>query len=266
MKTLVIGNSTDFVNTTDHLNKHNCAYKVRSRGLSKVVMLNGNKGIMRFYDNKMSSAFLSGMVRRDIDKFIEKKGVPFIYDKFYNTQYVNVAAIEKVIGVPVYCIDINYCYFQTAYNLGYISKKTFKRGTDGDNHTKLKEGVLAAIGGLNSLDFYEEYNKGQKVREYIDWEKHKKYSPFYWNVIAEVWYLMDECKRILGNDMYMWLTDCCYTSEKRKQEVYDLFEKKGYKCKHFIADFERVDEKNKMVYWFDTKANRTKGIPYYNNY
>lgn len=259
MKVISTGNLENFDKALERLVAAKSDFVVKERGASRQVSLDHNMG-MKFMAGKMSGAFMCSLVKKDIDNYLLTKPKPLVYNKFYNVQYINANAIEKLGNKPIACYDADYCYFQTAYNLGYITKKTFKRGIA---DKKLKSGLLAAIGGLNSLDFYKEYKGGVLVKKYPDWDKYNKYSPFYWNVIERVWTMMQDCIALLGDDLYMWLTDCCYINPDREEEVKKFLEAKGYNHKRFMANFESIDFNKNEVVWYDAKANKVKTMSFY---
>mgnify|MGYP003344444472 CR=1 FL=1 len=78
-------------------------------------------------------------------------------------------------------IDINACYWTTAYQLGYISESLFNRGLD----TCKKAGLLISIGCLNKRPTIKRYENGKLTSTYYDEISYAKYSPFYWNIIKK---------------------------------------------------------------------------------
>ncbi len=259
MKITCHGNLETYEKAFARLSEHKADFTVRTRGVSKNINLGSNYG-MRFVNSHMAGAFMCGLVKRDIDNYLLKNDVPLVNHRFYNVQYVNIQAIEKIGKAPFACYDANYCYFQTAYNLGYITRKTFKRGI---RDKEIKPGLLAAIGGLGSLDFCEDYKGGKLVNKYPDWDKYNRYSPFYWNVITVIWKMMQDCIAEFGDDLYMWLTDCAYINTSREKDLKLFLEKRGYEHKRFMANFEGIDYDKEKLSWYDAKANRVKTMSYF---
>lgn len=239
------------------IQKHNKSkFKATSSGLSRLVVF--DSGIKyRFFghgsraNNVIKGAFFVKMMRSSIDKYIETYGIVVSPEK-PTAQTFNPDAIKEVIGQPITCLDLNLCYWRTAYLLGYIDEKLYNKGID----SGYKGGMLISIGALNALPLIEHYEDGKIVTKSFDNERHAKYSPFYWSIIAKVNDLMMEVYKELKDDMYMWLTDCAFIKTSRQNEVIAIFKRYGFPFKTYTSDFLYCDDK--QVEWFDCKENKKK--------
>jgi len=203
-------------------------------------------------------------VRKNIDSYIEKGGkIPKLKYMpkliLYNFEQINRISLENQSSESkesTYAIDINACFFKTAYNLGYFTEelysKAWKRRKD------WKFGLLASIGSLNKHETIDTYKEGVLVDSDINSEYIDTYSPFYWSVINYVAEVMMEIAHELGDDFYMWLTDCVYLNEDRKESIEKILDKHNYEYKDFYIQFNDLDEK--MVKWYDFKSKEDKFI------
>jgi hypothetical protein len=224
--------------------------------------------MFRFFGNTDGSGSINGayfctMVKRDIDEYILNNTPPLkpIYRPML--RFFNVEEIPNVIGKPIQALDVNMCYFQTAYNLGYVSEKTYKMARKKiSEHNKIKQGLTASIGSLNKLTLVETYKDGVKIDQKLDYKTYDKYSPFYWRIIKEVYDFLTEAADILQKDFYMAQTDCIYFNVLRKKEIYDLCAKFNYKFKLFTVEFKEITDTS--VTWFDHKDQKEKTVNHIN--
>ena len=267
MTTIRGGYLHKFSDDLERLKNGKASFQIVSSGLTrKIVFLKKNKVTnKRLYFGHKKDDILPGVhmvngVRRNIDAYIEKGGkIPIVKYRPKLVLY-NFMQIEKVLqkNPPdlTYAIDINACYFKTAYNLGYISENLYKKGWEKRKQNKL--GLLASIGSLNKHETIEVYDKGKLKDTHTNWEYKNKYSPFYWAVINYVAKVMMEIAHSLGDDFYMWLTDCVYIDKKHKKIVEDILDKHGYDYKNFFIEFNQLGPKK--LHWYDFKAQEQKYI------
>lgn len=207
---------------------------------------------------------LSNIVKRDIKKYLDSG---FDYDKRgkdYSEQQFNEDAIEKNIGNLIISIDVNDCYWQTAYNLGYITKKTYEGGL---RKKEWKIGRNASIGSLAKIEVITAYDKGSVVKDHLG--KPKKtvlnplegYQEIRHNIVGYVCDLFKKLSGVLKNDMCMVLTDCVFTTIERRKEVEQFFLDYGYKCKFKCIEFVEFKKNERVVKWIELK-NPSK-IKYY---
>ena len=251
------------------LQKKKGNFKVISSGLTRKIIFPKYKQetLKRLYYGNSSKDKLPGVhmvsaVRRNIDSYLKKGGkVPKVK---YNPKLVlyNYDQINKVVNAKqpqlIYAIDINACFFRTAYNLKFINKDLFDKAW-----TKRKEwkfGLLASIGSLNKQETIEEYKNGVLTKTNMNKEYRNKYSPFYWAVINEVAKVMMEIANTLNDKFYMWLTDCVYIDREHANKVEKILNKYNYQYKTFYIEFESIDER--VIKWHDFKEGGTKYINY----
>ena len=199
-------------------------------------------------------------VRRNIDNYIESgKPIPKLEYRPKLVLY-NFMEIEKAINKNprdlTNAIDINACYFKTAYNLGFINEDLYIKGWEKRKENKL--GLLASIGSLNKHETIETYKNGKLRTTDTNWEYKNKYSPFYWAIINKVAEVMMEIAHALGENFYMWLTDCVYVDRDKKKIATDILDKYGYDYKSFYIEF--TDLRGRQLNWYDFKANEEKYI------
>jgi hypothetical protein len=242
----------------EYARKSKQSFQIVSTGLSrKILMPNGYK--LNYFgrkgtNNLVEGAFLVMMVRREIDAYIEKNGIPPKVEPT-QVQTFNFTAIRKVLSgkrVPVVGVDINACYWFVAHKLGYISDTLFERGLN----TKKKKGLLIAIGCLNKLPMIKTYVDGECVATDFDMESHNTYSPFYWNVINYTHELMIESFKLFGDDWYMFLTDCLFVSVDKIKDAQEFLKEKGFFYKNHSIEFKTFDSRN--ITWYDFKDQKIK--------
>jgi hypothetical protein len=251
-------------NFTDTLRKAIASresFRVVSNGLSrKIVFDNGIK--YNFFgkkdkDNYVEGVWLTAMVRKEIDAYIEKNGIPPTPPKV-DVQLFNIPKINKIVQkgkrYPLVGVDINSCYWRTAFLLGYISEELYERGLK----TCKKMGLLVAIGCLNKRPIVKEYIDGEMRMAKHDADYYDRYSPFYWSIIYHTYKIMMEAYEEFSEDFVMYITDCLFVEMGRKNGAKLFFEERGYECKSHIIDIVSYD--GRQLIWYDTKANRKKGI------
>ena len=237
-------------------NKNN--FEVVSSGLSKSLILDSGIKFNFFPNNKDSrveGVHFVNMVRRSIDKYIEENGIVDKVDENPQVQTFNSDGISLAGDNDVCCLDLNSCYWRTANILGYIDDKLYKKGVE----SGLKKGLLISIGALNKLKHIDKYENGKKVSTRIDEDYKIRYSPFYWNIIKRVRDLMMTVYEQLGDDFYMWLTDCAFIKPDSYDKVEKIFNDAGYPFKIYKARFTLFDGIN--VFWYDYKAEQSKTMP-----
>lgn len=170
--------------------------------------------------------------------------------KPYKEQAFCLGHIESVIGKPMVMLDINNCYWQTAYKLGYMSNDTYVAGR---RKNAWKIGRNAAIGGLCKRQYITPYVNGrpvpalrrvispkkefQWVRNHIISYVYEKFFSFYENV--------------LRRDFYMFLTDAVVTTPEMARQIKKLLWLDGYLCSEKTIEFTAVDREKRYVRWFD---------------
>ncbi len=244
-----------------HHQNHKSDFKIIYSGLSRKMVFDGGSRVFRYFGEEgtgfVDGAYFSSMVKRDVDKYLENNDPPSAPNDKPNLCHFNLGQIPYVIGQPVQALDLNNCYFRTAYNLGYITEKTYKNAMDKIKHKKkIKDGLLVSIGMLNKLDLEETYKDGVCVHKRLLDDIYKKYSPFYWKIIQSVYDFLMDIAQYLGRDFYMCLMDCIYFNLERRADVIEYMKTKPYNYKLFICEFTEID--HIKVKWDDWKDARPK--------
>lgn len=178
----------------------------------------------------------------------------------YSEQGFNLDSIEKNIGKVLVSIDINDCYWQTAYNKGWITEKTYLSGL---KKKDWKVGRNASIGSLCKVEMITTYKNGViardsqgKIRRKIT-RKEAAYQYVRHNIIGFVCDMFIELANILGDDFFMYLTDCVFTTMERKKEVEEFFKKYGYSCKSKTFEFTNIYREDRVVEWVELREPDT---------
>jgi hypothetical protein len=252
------GNLTDFVTFLMKHQENSSNFQVTSKGSSRIVEF--ESGIKyRFFghgktkSSRIEGAYFATMLKNSVDKYIDRYGIIEKRDGIIS-QVFNVKGIEESVGKPICCLDLNLCYWRTAYLLGYIDRKLYDKGIESGH----KRGMLVSIGSLNTLPIIEKYENGSMISQTADSELNARYSPFYWAIIGKVYDLCMEVYKVIGDDLYMWLTDCAFISIEKQNEVIEVFEKFGFPYKTYTSDFTYCD--GTTVEWYDCKESKLKTI------
>jgi hypothetical protein len=198
-------------------------------GMSRVMKFSDGNSERESYSVKKGCGFhLSKMCLKEVDKRV-KSGlyVPkSTNDREEQSQvYFHPENIRKYQTEPVSCIDIEYCYWTTACNIGAISKEFYDYGLKGGR--KWKEGRNASIGSLGTTIFESTYHLGKLINE-----KHYKrpYNCVRLDVVDKVWDIACEIGYNLGDGIFMFLTDAFYVHTSKEKEVVAKLKDYGYKC------------------------------------
>ena len=244
-----VGDISDFVRYLKIQKDAGSKFKVLSSGMSRTIEFeNGFR--QRFFGIKggksiIPGSYFVGMLKKSIDKYIAKKGIVPKQGK---------PLVQKVGDKPIACLDLNLCYWRTAFLLGFMDEELYKKGMKSGH----KRGMLVSIGALNKLPIIEHYEKGKQVSKSFDEVYNSTYSPFYWAILNKVNDLAMEIYKEIKDDMYMWLTDCAFVSMDKQKHVISIIERYGFNYKTYTSNFTYVD--NRSVQWFDCKHNKFKSM------
>ncbi len=202
---------------------------------------------------------LSRMVKRDINLWLKDNAVePNKMD--YKEQLFCLDNIQRVIGKSVVLIDINDCYWSTIKILGYITEKTYLSGLQ---KKEWKMGRNASIGSLAKKSQKTVYKNGTRGSGEII-ETLREYQYIRNNIISHIYKLFLELRNILGEDFFMFLTDCVVTTVNKRKLVEDFLISRGYRSKYKTIEFDKVDRVIKKVYWYDYSEVKKCKNKYYN--
>lgn len=198
---------------------------------------------------------LSKIFTEDIDAWILKhKGKIPIWDTNYTEQMFNVHAIKYHLGQQLTMIDINDCYWHTAYMLGYITELTYVKGR---KMKAWKIGRNACIGALIKTKIVQGYTNGKR-----DPDKRRivRTPPEYHNIrnhiIGHVHKIFRHLFNQMGNTFCMFLTDCIVTTYGKKRDVEKYLHEEGYRTKSKPIEFTGIDTVKRKISWYDFSAKQ----------
>jgi predicted HAD superfamily phosphohydrolase YqeG len=230
-------------------------FTVVSYGSTKKIIYGKNKFVFSGLKKtkKPLGIHLVAYVKKDIDKLVEpvfneetqqyeesKYKIPKIPTKRPHLTFIHHKNLDWYgAGQQALAIDINHCYWRTAYLLGFITEFTYNKGIEKKEY---KDGRLIAIGTLGKILTVTKYVNGVKSEEYQDDRDYIKYGGFFWAVITKVHALLLELWTTLKEDFLMFLTDCVVIDPCKREISIAIIEKHGYSCKEFGLVFTDIDE------------------------
>lgn len=239
-------------------------HHVSSGSAEKIIHIDKVHGETQwsFFDFKQSKGrghHLSKAFKKEINVLISKdkkrKNKKIRNYPLGMAQLFNESTLKTVIGKEVLAMDINDCYWQTAFNLGYISEKLYK---DGLRKKEWKLGRNACIGGLNKSTTIQPYNSGVKEQVITVYAK-EKYRQVRDHIIYYVYRLFIELYRKNPDKFYMFLTDCIFTTKDNESYIRKYFKSFGYKCKVKHVKILSLDKELKRVMWIDEEERIKTG-------
>ena len=126
-----VGDISDFVRHLDIQKNAKTKFKVFSSGMSRTIEFdNGYK--QKFFGMRGGNSIIPGsyfvnMLKKSIDKYIVEKGIVSKQGR-PTIQLFNIEAIKKIGDKPIACIDLNLCYWRTAFLLGFMDEGLYKKG------------------------------------------------------------------------------------------------------------------------------------------
>jgi hypothetical protein len=252
---IIVKKRENFVQDRQHLidNKKNFEY-INSGSVDRIIY-NGKEFISVDLAHSggrghhMNKRFMS-----DIDAWlVENRDSQVFYGNNYSEQMFNLDGIEKHLGQCMAMIDINNCYWRTAYLLGYITYQTYIIGLKKDSW---KIGRNACIGSLCKTETRSVYVNGvmnrslkRTIRQPLEYQSIRNH------IITHIYGLFNELFKLMGNTFCMFLTDCLVTTYDQRRFVEKYFKGHGYTCKDKPIEFLKVDRDAKRVTWLDFTAN-----------
>lgn len=245
-------------------------FTIVSYGATKKIIYGKNTFIFSGIkgEKKPQGMHLIGMVKRDIDAIISDSyniekdefeiwnRIPKIPQRKPNLTYIDYEKCNWFgVGVQALAIDINHCYWRTAFLLGYIKEETYLKGIEKNEY---KDGRLIAIGTLGKMLTVKKYENGVKIKEYIDDRDYLKYGRFFWHVISKIYELMQDLMSQLKDDFLMFLTDCVFIDPNKRDLAIQIMTKHGYSTKEYLCTF--TDIENKKVSWVTDKGEEKQMI------
>lgn len=254
-----MGGHKEYHKQLDNLNAVQYPYVTKHDGNNSVIYIKdlaGDKVAYTYFEGVRGSGFhVCALVKKDIEEWI-KKNSGFDYKKYgfpdYNEQIFNLQKIEKNIGRPMLGIDVNGCYFNTMFKLGYIRQRTYDMAYK--KADEWKTGRNASVGMLAKEIVYAmyEFKDGQRWRMDRIIIADKKKQAIRHHIIGHVWKTFQDLFKELNGDFYMFLTDCIYVDPKHLKKVTKFFEKKGYTSKYKKFKLTKLNKKKQRVIWWDS--------------
>lgn len=267
-KTVFTVKENEYNSIRDFLHNRGDKYELVVSGTTEKIRCNG-KTYLSFDRTAVirNGYFISNLVRKDVSNWLaDEKNTLIERKRDYVEQKFCLENIEKNVGKLLVSIDINDCYWQTAYNLGYITEKTYGKGLE---QKAWKVGRNASIGSLCKAEMITTYKGGmimrgddKKLQRKVI-HRDERYQHVRHNIIGIVHDMFIDLARQLGDDFFMFLTDCVFTTIEKKTFVEDFFNQYGYKCKYKTFEFVNIDRNEKTVSWIELKE---MDVPKYYRY
>jgi hypothetical protein len=142
-------------------------------------------------------------------------------------RYENYEDAQKVTAT-----DINNAYWTIAYQLGYISDNTYKKGLK----TKLKEVRLSALSSLGIDKRYVKIKKGIVTKEEKIVLGDAELKAIYENIRNTCFKHMMNASKLLGKDFIAYKTDCIYYKDTvaNRKIIQSYFHKQELKYKQLV--------------------------------
>lgn len=255
-KKIVMTNRKEFLDLKEFLCKRKDNFDYTSAGSINTIIFDNKEFISVDVEEAGGRGHhLNKRYKKDINNWIVENGEAMQqYPPDYKEQLFNLSAIEKCIGRPVVAIDINDCYWKTSLKLGYITEETYIIGL---KKKEWKTGRNACIGSLRKTKTIVPYVAGKpqyKLKRPI--KSPKEYGWIRNHIIGFIYQMFFRLYEELGDNFYMFLTDCIFTDYKSKRYVEKFFADYGYKVKSKPVEFLSVDRKEKKISWYDFEAPR----------
>lgn len=256
----------DFDRVVARLKKSEVNFRVEMSGVTRIIyyldgygnvarkaIYHGHKGMER-----MEGLELVTMVRRELRKRIEEgNNAPRfkVGTKVVRFHIENMTSAMND-GAEIAEVDLNACYWTTAYHLGFLSEELYAKGWQKRKSAKI--GLLAAIGSLNKKTYTEDFEFGSSKGVVRD-SKDDMFRPYYWAVINRVEEVMYKAiNAVPKHHFMMWLTDCIYIRKESTPIIIDLFKELGYEYTTGISHISKI-ERNK-VFWVNHDTGEEKFV------
>ena len=258
----------DFEKQVKFLKSRNKTFSVEMAGMTRIIYYHDADGNVTskniYYGHKgmprMEGVELVNLLRKELRKRIENGEKAPKYTQGSSVLGFHIPNLKRISEAKeeIIEIDMNACYWTTAYRLGFISDELFQKGWKKRRTAKI--GLLAAIGSLNKKTYTEDFSFG-KSGGIERCAKDDMFRPYYWAVITEVNRIMHESiKKIPPHHFMMWLTDCIYLKKESAPLVKDYFKELGYEFKQHTSHIDAVSDRT--IKWTCHKDNSNKYVFY----
>jgi hypothetical protein len=143
------------------------------------------------------------------------------------TRYENYEDSKKITAT-----DLNNAYWTIAYQLGYITEATYKKGCN----TKMKEVRLSALSNLGIDKRYVKISKGIITKEEKIIIGDSELKSLYENIRNTCFKHMTEASKLLGKDFLAYKTDCIYYKDTlaNRKKIQNYFKEQDLKYKQLV--------------------------------
>jgi len=256
LKKIIISDRENFIKAKEFLINEGKSFIYKSSGNIDKIQYDGREFIsIDLQGNGGKGHHLNKMFVKDIDSWMQTKGDTLLaYGNNYSEQMFNLEAIERNIGKCLIMIDINDCYWRTAYKLGYITYETY---IIGKRKKDWKLGRNACIGALCKSTTILPYENGKPVKSARRIERTPLHYQYIRNhIITHVFKMFEYLFAQMGNTFCMFLTDCIVTTYDKQRWVERYFMDEGYKVKNKPVEFISLDRVKKRVTWKDFEGTK----------
>ena len=216
------------------------SFKLRkSANYIELVTSTGQRLFHNKSDRFRGGLYLFQMVKKDIDKYLEKHGDV----EPYNELPVNYSNTDYNYDLPTIGIDINNAYWSVALLKGYISRKTYNKGIEKEG---LKTIRLSSLSSLGKTRVYECYTDGKHTHN-EEVKGDARLQNVYLDIRYSTYGVMLEVAHELGSDFCCWKTDCIFfhDTEENKQKAIDIITSYGLECKEEIKSLNKLKPKQR---------------------
>lgn len=181
-----------------------------------------------------------------------------------STVFYSPENIQKYAGTKIKAIDINSCYFDTAYNLGQFSEKIYEMG-----HKKAgeyKKARVMAIGSMGKKMFVTTWHGGKIIDKK---PTRDELAGARVDVLKSVYEMaIDIAKNPMIRDGFLFfLTDCFFVTAEKQEIVERLLEEYGYKHKNKEIDLRPLTSTGRhtdIINWHDLQDKDDPSYHYFN--
>lgn len=253
-RTVLMSDRKEFLSTKEYLCNIKADFVYESAGsIDKIYYDKRCFVSVDLKDSGGQGHHLSKLFVADIDSWLKNNPNPPQWDNNYREQMFNLDAIESDVGRQLVMVDINDCYWRTAFLLGYITEETYIKGLKSKSW---KLGRNACIGSLAKTTISVPFKKGvadRRNRRII----HPKleYQLIRNHIIGHVYNIFNDLFKQMGDTFYMFLTDCLVTRYSRLRDVQKHLRNEGYRSKAKPLEFLGVDRNERKIMWHDFQSS-----------
>lgn len=236
-------------------------FELHQSGTTIMIVCDGKKWRFVDYQGITGKGFhLCKFVNEDAKAYADRHAATLLLPQNkkpnidLEVQKANPGMLAKMVGQQIYGVDVNDCYWDTAYRKTVLRQETYLRGL---KKKEWKVGRNASIGALNKVTVVTKYQAGLKttaepvvkdeslaiIRNDIVWSVHEMFM---------------RLLKQLGEDWLMYFTDCVYVPLEKVAEVQEFFLKEGYQTKLNTYQLDKFDLATGKTEWYDYEKNADK--------